>query len=50
VANTADEIPREPVAGLEKGLYTHQIVIYRIFRTFGAGWRGKLDIFDTLKK
>jgi len=22
----------------------------RIFRTFGAGWRGKLDIFDTLKK
>jgi hypothetical protein len=22
----------------------------RIFRTFGAGWRGKLDEFDTLKK
>jgi hypothetical protein len=21
-----------------------------IFRTFGAGWRGKLDMFDTLKK
>jgi hypothetical protein len=29
---------------------TVDLQLNRIFRTFGAGWRGKLDEFDTLKK